>query len=207
MDVSLPNAIKDPDNILNKTGRKRLSIVGDGNCLFRCFAFLAYGSENAHAKMRSLLVTFVSLNASSFSALVFEGNIKAHVSKMKRSGEWGTQVELQAAATLFHCMSLPSPLMIKETMTGLSTSPNFQMIYLFLKKLKLIFFRLLILFYNIWRFATQMAAITTVWLMATAKYLCNLLIYPNVTYALKKYCNIKAFVICSNSSHIFVYSL
>ena len=101
MDVSLPNAIKDPDNILNKTGRKRLSIVGDGNCLFRCFAFLAHGSENAHAKMRSLLVTFVSLNASSFSALVFEGNIKTHVSKMKRFGEWGTQVELQAAATLF----------------------------------------------------------------------------------------------------------
>ena len=99
MDVSLPTTIKDPDSILIKIGRKRLSIV---NCLFRCLAFSAYGSENAHPKMRSLLVTFVSLNASSFNALVFEGSIRTHVSKMKHFGEWGTQVELQAAATLFH---------------------------------------------------------------------------------------------------------
>ena len=90
------------NSILIKIGRKRLSIVGDGNCLFCYLDFLAYGSENAHPKIRSLLVTFVSLNASSFNALVFEGSIKTHVSKMIHFGEWGTQIELQATATLFH---------------------------------------------------------------------------------------------------------
>ena len=72
----------------------------DGNCMFRSLSFLFFGSENAHSKLRSLLVKFILLNNSCFSPLVFTGSLNEHIATMKCSGKWGTQVELQAAASL-----------------------------------------------------------------------------------------------------------
>ena len=75
-------------------------ISADGNCMFRALSFLFYGSENAHLKLRSLLVKFISLNQSCFSPLVFTGSFNEHIIAMKSLGKWGTQVELQAAASM-----------------------------------------------------------------------------------------------------------
>ena len=80
--------------------RKRLIIKADGNCLFRAFSFLFFGSQDAHSRLRSLLVKFIALNNSCFSPLVFTGCINEHITSMKCLGKWGTQVELQAAASL-----------------------------------------------------------------------------------------------------------
>ena len=96
-----PECRSNPDEILCKQGRKRYSIIGDGNCMFQTFAFLAYGSESAHLKIRLLLVKFISLNISLFSPLLFGGTINEHVAQMQHSGKWGTQIELQAVTSLF----------------------------------------------------------------------------------------------------------
>ena len=72
----------------------------DGNCMFRALSFYFFGSENPHSKLRLLLVKFIALNSGCFSALVFTGSLNEHIASMKYSGKWGTQVELQAAASL-----------------------------------------------------------------------------------------------------------
>ena len=53
-----------PDSILNKQGRKRFIMKADGNCMFCSLSFLFFGSENAHSKLRSLLVKVILLNNS-----------------------------------------------------------------------------------------------------------------------------------------------
>ena len=60
-----------------------------------------YGTEDLHAKMRSLLVDFVSKNQPLFQPLVISGKLEEHIQYMLHSRQWGTQVELQAASTLF----------------------------------------------------------------------------------------------------------
>ena len=90
----------DPDTVINKQDRKRCVMKADGNCMFRALSFLFFGSENAHSRLRSLLVQFIALNSSCFSPLVFTGSFNEHIASMKYSGKWGTQVELQAAASL-----------------------------------------------------------------------------------------------------------
>ena len=37
-------------------------IIGDGNCLFRALAYILYGDEMLHEKMRELLENFISQN-------------------------------------------------------------------------------------------------------------------------------------------------
>ena len=97
----LPLASSNPDHVLSIQGRKRHSIIGDGNCLFRALAYIVYGTEDLHAKMRSLLVDFVSKNQPLFQPLVISGKLEEHIQYMLHSRQWGTQVELQAASTLF----------------------------------------------------------------------------------------------------------
>ena len=97
----LPPASSNPDHVLSTQGRKRHSIIGDGNCLFRALAYIVYGTEDLHAKMRSLLVDFVSNNQPLCQPLVISGKLEEHIQYMLHSRQWGTQVELQAASTLF----------------------------------------------------------------------------------------------------------
>ena len=95
-------ASSNPDHVLCIQGKKRHSIIGDGNChQFRALAYIVYGTEDVHAKMRSLLVDFVSKNQPLFQPLVISGKLEEHIQYMLHSRQWGTQVELQAASTLF----------------------------------------------------------------------------------------------------------
>ena len=90
----------DVDAVLGKQDRKRFIIKADGNCMFRSLSFYFFGSENKHSTLRSLLVKFIETNSTYFTALVFTGSFSQHVASMKCPGIWGTQVELQAAASL-----------------------------------------------------------------------------------------------------------
>ncbi|CAJ0936156.1 unnamed protein product, partial [Mesorhabditis belari] len=86
----------------NDTLTRDKSIGGDGNCLFRCFSWWLTGSENEHLKIRELICTFMWTYREKFEQhLKDEEDIDSHISTMSREGEWGTDVELCAAATLF----------------------------------------------------------------------------------------------------------
>ena len=90
------------ENALLAQGRKLCSITRDGNCLFRALAFILCGAEDDHKKMRLLLVKFLEQNTQLFQPLVMtDHSLQDHIRRMHRMKEWGTQVELQAAASLF----------------------------------------------------------------------------------------------------------
>ena len=75
-------------------------IIGDGNCLFRALAYILYGDEMLHEKMRELLANFISQNRDHMQPYI-RGDIREYVVKVKLTRVWGTAVELLAAATLF----------------------------------------------------------------------------------------------------------
>ena len=85
------------ENALLAQGRKLRSITRDGNCLF-----ILCGAEGDHKKMRLLLVKFLEQNTQLFQPLVMaDHSLQGHIRRMHRFKEWGTQVELQAAVSLF----------------------------------------------------------------------------------------------------------
>ena len=80
----------------------------DGNCLFRCVAFHTLGDEDQHDAIRTLLLRFERLNKTVFESRFIPADnqqrstsFEQHLRHQLRSGTWGTQVELMAAATLF----------------------------------------------------------------------------------------------------------
>ena len=48
---------------------KSIKIIGDGNCLFRCFSYFLYNSQNFHMKIKKLL----------FKMLLMIGKIKNYI--------------------------------------------------------------------------------------------------------------------------------
>ena len=86
--------------MLNMMNRRVETILGDGNCMFRCLALIAYGDEMLHAKIRELLVDFISENRKDFYPYI-DGNIVEYITRVRHARVWGTAVELIAAASLF----------------------------------------------------------------------------------------------------------
>ena len=76
-------------------------VLPDGNCLFRALSQELSGFEELHQALRELLVKFISCNLDSFRCRVTSGTIESHLENMPRNARWGTQVEIQAAASLF----------------------------------------------------------------------------------------------------------
>ena len=99
--TSLPLHTTNPDIFLASIGRKRKSVLGDGNCFFRALSYILYGDQGHHQQLRVYLAEFVQLNANLFQPLVWEGTVENHVKSMLSVGTWATQVELSAVSTLF----------------------------------------------------------------------------------------------------------
>ena len=82
--------------------RQAFSITGDGNCLFRCFSFFLFGSQDRHLQVRSLLTEFMTLNPSHFTAYCHPSTVRDHVCRMKLNYVWGTHAEIRAMALCFN---------------------------------------------------------------------------------------------------------
>ena len=82
--------------------RQRHRIIGDGNCLFRSFSYILFGTQDRHLELRAILTEFTSLNAAYFVHTCNPESVQEqHVKKMKKPCVWGTHVEIMAlAATL-----------------------------------------------------------------------------------------------------------
>ena len=84
---------------LSTRDRKVKPISGDGNWLFRALAFVLYGSEMSHEKVRELLVQFVSENQDSFRPYI-DCDFERYLSHMRCTRVWSTAVEILATASL-----------------------------------------------------------------------------------------------------------
>lgn len=70
--------------------------------MFRCLAMIMYGSESFHDTVRSLLANFIEDNAKDFKKYLSDETMEMHLKKLKELGQWGTHVELKAAAGILN---------------------------------------------------------------------------------------------------------
>ncbi|XP_071544074.1 uncharacterized protein [Panulirus ornatus] len=79
--------------------KEKVSMNADGNCLFRSFSYFLTGSQTSHKRLRHLIVKYMRINTSIFSNLAESPNYPDG-SNMDCIGEWGTEVEIVAFASL-----------------------------------------------------------------------------------------------------------
>ena len=83
--------------------RKRITIEGDGNCLFRALAYTIYKTQDMHIKMREMLASFLLKNKLEFQPFL-STPVEDHVQEIRHERIWGTALEVLAVASL---MQLP----------------------------------------------------------------------------------------------------
>lgn len=86
------------DDFLYYQSRRRHTVLGDGNCLFRVFSHQLYATEDFHAQLRQSLHHYIEQNKSKYEAYWIDSTISYshHLQQLQRLGSWGTQLELQA---------------------------------------------------------------------------------------------------------------
>ena len=87
-------------DFLAKFKRKPQRVLGDGNSLFQ--ALSAQLTEN-HIALRKIIVEFEAKNPSIFGKKVqaAKRDFTAHLESMQKIFVWGTDIEIEAAASLF----------------------------------------------------------------------------------------------------------
>jgi len=83
---------------LAQIGLKIMDMKGDGNCLFRALADQLEGYQEKHAFYRSEVADYLDANKDQFSPFMPDMDFSDYVSKIRRDGFWGGNMELAAAA-------------------------------------------------------------------------------------------------------------
>ncbi|RCV05318.1 hypothetical protein SEVIR_1G072700v4 [Setaria viridis] len=97
------NATIDHESLLERLGTYGLAeyqIEGDGNCQFRALADQIFRNPDYHKHVRKAVVKQLKEFKKHYEGYV-PMEYKVYLKKMKRSGEWGDHVTLQAAADRF----------------------------------------------------------------------------------------------------------
>ncbi|ONK58671.1 uncharacterized protein A4U43_C09F15470 [Asparagus officinalis] len=85
---------------LNAYGLFEVKVSGDGNCQFRAISDQLYRSPEHHKHVRKEVVKQLKESRSLYEGYV-PMKYKSYCKKMRKSGEWGDHVTLQAAADKF----------------------------------------------------------------------------------------------------------
>ena len=89
-------------SFLTASGRRLDPAKPDGNCLFRALSKQLCGDAESNGLLREVLTDYVASNPNLFSGWTTDSqSIEQHISTMRRQGQWGTHLEIKAAATLF----------------------------------------------------------------------------------------------------------
>ena len=75
------------------------SMRGDGSCFFRSFSYLLTGAQSDHRIVRQAVVEYMTTNTCIFSDLANCEDYPS-TSVMALPGEWGTEVEVLAFASM-----------------------------------------------------------------------------------------------------------
>jgi len=83
-----------------------VNIKRDGNCFYSSLSFLLFGKEEEHDEVRHVVSRMVAKNKNTFRPYFIStktvDTIEQHCETNWQSGVWATQVEVIAAATVFH---------------------------------------------------------------------------------------------------------
>ena len=69
--------------------RKRITIEGDGNCLFCAMAYAIYKTQDMHVKMREMLARFLLKNKLEFQPFL-STPVEDHVQEIRHERIWGS---------------------------------------------------------------------------------------------------------------------
>jgi hypothetical protein len=97
------NATLDHERLLERLrtyGLAELQVDGDGNCQFRALADQIFRNPDYHKHVRREIVKQLKEFRKNYEAYV-PMDYKVYLKTMKRSGEWGDHLTLQAAADRF----------------------------------------------------------------------------------------------------------
>nr|ODO02809.1 hypothetical protein L204_01550 [Cryptococcus depauperatus CBS 7855] len=91
---------------ITRLGLTLRDVQGDGNCLFRCLSDQLYGTEKHHLEMRKLVCDYLYLHKDTMQGFVVpfmrEGEeYDGYVERMRQSKQFGSHIEIQAAARIF----------------------------------------------------------------------------------------------------------
>ncbi|XP_056858151.1 OVARIAN TUMOR DOMAIN-containing deubiquitinating enzyme 11 isoform X2 [Raphanus sativus] len=86
-------------------GLAELQMEGDGNCQFRALADQLFGNPDYHKHVRKHIVKQLKEQRKLYEGYV-PMKYRHYTRKMKKSGEWGDHVTLQAAADRTLCLVL-----------------------------------------------------------------------------------------------------
>ena len=85
------------------------TIIGDGNCLFRSFAYIICGNQNSHMLVRTAICQYMRTIGSFLLQLHIDSRyttIEQYITqtRMNKSETWGTDIEI---FTLAHLLDTP----------------------------------------------------------------------------------------------------
>uniref|UniRef100_A0A453SYU6 OTU domain-containing protein n=1 Tax=Aegilops tauschii subsp. strangulata TaxID=200361 RepID=A0A453SYU6_AEGTS len=104
---NVDNATLDHERLLERLGTYGLAefqIEGDGNCQFRALADQIFRNPEYHKQVRKAVMKQLKEFRKRYEGYV-PMEYKVYLKKMKRSGEWGDHLTLQAAADRVTCTS------------------------------------------------------------------------------------------------------
>ncbi|AFR97969.2 hypothetical protein C343_06123 [Cryptococcus neoformans C23] len=91
---------------ISRLGLTLRDVQGDGNCLFRCLSDQLYGTEKRHAEIRKVVCDYLDSHKETMEGFVVpfmkEGEkYEGYVQRMRQSKQFGSHIEIQAAARIF----------------------------------------------------------------------------------------------------------
>jgi len=90
---------------MRQAGKPIEIIKGDGNCLFRAVSHQLYRTEDKHLELRQTIVDYIEKQGEDYfndlNMLQEIGSFELYCTKMRRDGEWGTMIEIQAIMEYF----------------------------------------------------------------------------------------------------------
>lgn len=90
-------------NALAEVGFKVIAIERDGNCMFRAVAHQLYGDQSGHEAVRKQCCDYLDKEREFFQNYCFDESLDQRLTRMRRLGTWGDNIELQALSELFKC--------------------------------------------------------------------------------------------------------
>eukprot|EP00466_Bigelowiella_natans_P012249 jgi/Bigna1/86001/estExt_fgenesh1_pg.C_70228 len=88
------------DDLKRVKGWSIRPMAGDGNCLFRSISYQIYGDAKHHSLLREKCMDYVEAERNFFSNYI-DGDAKVYIQRMRRDGEWGDNVEIQALSEIY----------------------------------------------------------------------------------------------------------
>lgn len=78
-------------------------VSGDGNCLFRSISDQVYGTDKHNLIIREKCMDYIEKNSLYYSQFIEGGekNMKAYITRKRKSGVWGDNLEIQALSEIY----------------------------------------------------------------------------------------------------------